>query len=566
MAVIALKSDREAQRKARNGRVKGIWASLKNDLINFQEHLKEMGHEQHSIPCSIPHLRNRYSKFLKFKFHSIIDGRHNNTNAQVVTPEMISLWKAIYAGQRAYKPTYIEVAQKYLGFLAGEVEIIDNSTGELFNHQDSVYKPASESTIYSYQTFWENRVATHSKRSGDRQKFKSLYEPFHQLEQPKFAGSIISIDDRQPPFEYAPGKRMWFYNGIDLGSEAFTTWVYGDTKEGIIVDFYRQMVRNYAKWGFKLPSELECESSLNSSFADNLLQNGAMFNDVRIEANNARGKRIEAYFRPLRYGLEKKEEGWLARPFALSESNQVGPQVKQRFSKAEIVKKALRAIQKWNNTLHSNQELHPGMTRWDVFVEKQHPALTPINWAGILPHIGKDTETSMHLGRIKLQGKNRVVGFDGQVATGDNLIKIMSKIEGQKVRVKWLDDHEGQVLKSLVYDMQGTLVCELLGDLKYSRAKLERTPEDFENRELMSAYAATVQGYIRRERNAITNVVLLEKEKPFAGKHKFVIDELGEPYSPSEEVAETLPQAENEYDFDLDAISNQFSTSTKDRI
>ncbi len=120
-----------------------------------------------------------------------------------------------------------------------------------------------------------------------------MYEPFHKLKQPEFAGSIISVDDRQPPFEYAAGKRMWFYCGADLGSKAFTCWVYGTSKEGIILEFYPQMVRNYTKWGLQLPYELECESSLNANYKTSLLQPGAMFQQVRIEANNARGKGIE---------------------------------------------------------------------------------------------------------------------------------------------------------------------------------------------------------------------------------------------------------------------------------
>ena len=125
---------------------------------------------------------------------------------------------------------------------------------------------------------------------GNRQVLIGDTIPYHSL----LHLPAYYIDDRQPPFEYAKGKRMWFYNGIDLGSEAFTTWVYGKTKEGIIMEFYRQMVRNYEEWGFKLPYELECESSLNSSFADTFLREGYMFEAVRIEANNARGKCIEA--------------------------------------------------------------------------------------------------------------------------------------------------------------------------------------------------------------------------------------------------------------------------------
>ena len=559
-AVVALKSYREAQRKSRGGSIRGIWESLAHDVVNFQDRLKTLGHGQHTLPGSVKRLRMRFDNFKKFSYEEFVDGRNNNKNAQVVTPEMINIWQAIYAGQRNRKPTYIEVSIRYDAFLKGDLEIISNDTGELFNRKEEAYKPVSENTVFAYQSAWAQRSVAHSMRSGDRQKFKSAYEPWHKLIQPKFAGSILSIDDRQPPFEYATGKRMWFYNAIDLGSEAFTCWVYGDTKEGIIHEFYRQLVRNYTAWGLNIPHELECESSLNSHYKDNLLENGAMFQEVRIEANNARGKRIEAYYKPLRYNLEKEEDGWIARPFALSESNQKGPGKVEKFSKDEIVKKALRAIERWNNTPHSNQELHPGMSRWDVFMDKQHPELKPTNWAGILPHLGYRTESSMNLGRITLQGKHRVVGFNGEVALGDQLIGIMKRIEGKKVDVYWLDDNNGQVLKSLVYDKEGNLICELLGDLAYHRAKLERTPQCEENRRLFSEYKVSVDAYIKRNARNIESVTLIEKPKQISKRSVMPgLESYEEPTTAPEVLPELDEATESQY-------TKSYNTSTASRF
>lgn len=561
-AVIALKANRSAQRKSRGGNLKGLWDGLAADVVSFQDHLKQMGHIPHSLPSSTKRLKMRYDAFRKFSYESFVDGRNNNSNAQLVTPQMIELWQNIFAGQRNRKPTYIEVALRYQAFLEGTLEIINNNTAELFDPAADHYRPASESTIYNYQSAWAQRAGSHAVRSGDRQKFKSAYEPWHRLEQPKFAGSMISIDDRQPPFEYATGKRMWFYNAIDLGSEAFTCWVWGETKEGIILEFYREMVRLYNLWGMSLPHEMECEMSLNSTFADNLLQNGAMFQRVRIEANNARGKRIEAYYRSLRYDYEKDEEGWLARPFALAESNQKGSDKVPQLPKDEIVEIALRNIQKWNNTLHSNQDLHPGMTRWEVFMAKQHPELKPTNWLGILPHIGYSQRSSMKLGRIILQGKHRVVGFDGEVALGERLIGILKRIEGKEVLVNWLDDHEGQMLKAHVYDLAGNLICDLLGDLGYSRSTLERTEDGDRNREIMSAYTATVQGYIKKTSKAIEPITILEKPK--AEKPGFVMPGLRTYRTErTENEPEILATQEKQDD---SSYSRTFNPSTKSRF
>ncbi|MEO7212622.1 hypothetical protein [Mucilaginibacter sp.] len=520
-ALKALKINREGQRRSKNGSLKGLWRSLTQDTLLFNDYLKSKHNIQHTLPNNQRSLARRFNAYLKCSYDALIDGRNNNTNAQVVTPEMIKLWKDIFAGQKNHKPTYFEVSVKYNQFLAGQADIINNLTGEVYDHTAECYRAASEGTVYSYQELWENRAVTHSLRSGDRQKFKGIYEPYHKLKQPEFAGSIISVDDRQPPFEYAPGKRMWFYNAIDLGSEAFTCWVYGETKEGIILDFYKQLVKNYAEFKVPMPHELEGEASLNSSFTSTFLENGAMFQRVRIEANNARGKKIESFYKKLRYGLEKLRMGWLARPFALAESNQAHNGKKEYLTKREIIEGCLIDIQTWNNSLHSDQELHPGMTRWDVFMDKQHPNLVATNWAGILPHLGESQKSTMKAGRIELQGKHRVVGFDGKVALGETLIAVMKRIEGQRVMIKWMEDNDGDVLKSFVYDLKdGSLICELLSDLEYSRATLEQTDSDLENRTLTSAYAATVQGYIRRNAAEIERITIIDRPQPVSTRFK----------------------------------------------
>lgn len=495
-------------RQKANHNTRGVWNSVVEDVLAFSDVLQKRYGMGHTVKRT--RLHRKLETYGNKNYSILIDGRNQNTAALKTTAEMLSLWSAIFARVQ-HKPNYAEVAEYYDRFRRGELEVYNRETGELYDPAAPCFVDIDESTVRNWLSEWATKAPAHSLRSGDRQKFKSLYEPWHKLEQPKFAGSIISVDDRQPPFSYGDNKRVWFYNGIDLGSEAFTAWVYGTSKEGIITDFYRQLVRNYTAWDICLPYELEGELSLNASFTDGLLKPGSMFSEVRIEANNARGKRIEGFYRPLRYKLEKRREGWLARPHALSESNQPSAKKVPELPYDTIVENALRDLETWNNMPHSNQELHPGMTRWDVFMDKQHPALQPTNWRGILPYIGYPTSTSMNAGRIILQGKHRVVGIGGEVALGDDLLNIMRRIEGRDVMVYWLDGNDGQVMKALVYDSEGDYVCELLGDLSYQKAKLEQTDDDRRNRELMSAYANTVQSYIRRTAQSIEHLELIER-------------------------------------------------------
>jgi hypothetical protein len=356
------------------------------------------------------------------------------------------------------------VSELYRNFLNGTVEVINNETGELYNPEEC--PEVSDSTIYYYLARWENKIATHAIRSGDRQKYMAKFKPYHSLEQPKHAGSIISIDDRQPVFEYEKGKRMWFYNGIDLGSEAFVCWVYGKSKEGIILDFYRQMLRNYADWGLNLPAELEGEMNLNASFKDTFLQEGNMFQYVRIEANNARGKRIEQYYRPLRYKYEKQREGWLARPFALDESNQAGAGQAKIIPYEQIIDGCLRDIETWNNTEHSKIK---GKSRWEVFLETQNPNLRPTNYRGIIPYLGFRTDTSVNAGIIRFRGSEFLLGDNGIIATSNRLINLMTLAEGRDIQIRWLDKNDGSILKAYIF-IGEELICEAVPKPTYTNA------------------------------------------------------------------------------------------------
>lgn len=502
VALGLLKIDREREQLSKRGTVeRGNWARLAADCASFNPILKQRWNVEHSLPSHEQRLQERFNAFCKNSYESLINKNHGNQSAKKVTDDLVMLLNNMFCDR---KPSYEEVSRTYDGFLAGYVEVINTETGEMYDPKS--FRKISKSTIYGYLSAWESRISTHKKRSGDRQVYMQAYKPYHTLEQPKFSGSIISIDDRQPPFEYAKGKRMWFYNCIDLGSEAFTVSVYGQTKEGIILDFYRQMIRNYHYWGINLPLELECESSLNSSFANTFLKEGVMFENVRIEANNARGKRIEAYYRPLRYGLEKKHEGWIARPFARSESNQAGAERVPMIPYDQLVDQCLGDIETWNSMPHSK---HPEMTRWQYFMSRQNPNLKPTNYKAILPLLGYKTATSCKTGIIKLQGKEWLLGDNGKICFGEKLINLMKQVEGHDVDVYWLDDISGNVFKALVY--QGTqLICEAVAKPSYSRATSEMTPEGEAAREEMSKYVATIEGYLNRSSKLIEKLTIID--------------------------------------------------------
>ncbi|WP_164126078.1 hypothetical protein [Sphingobacterium luzhongxinii] len=556
----------ERRRKTAGSVMKGMMQSLVADATSFNATLLSKHRVEHSLPTSL----SRFTKTLRefeervdewpYNYASLISRKHRNINSRKVDEATLKLLNDLYVDKQA-KPNASEVHRDYEAFLAGYVEVVNNKTGELYDPKG--YKSLSVETVNKYLNDWTTSIATHAIRSGNRQDYMGKYMPYHSFEPTEYAGSIISIDDRQPPFKALNGKRIWFYNGVDLGSEAFICWVYGETKEGIIMEFYRQLVRNYHEWGVHLPAEVEAEMSLNSAFQDTFLKPGAMFQYVHIEANKARAKRIERYFGNLRYQYEKDREGWLARPNALSERNQQGVEKGKvpRVPYEDIVDGCLSDLEKWNNQPHS---IHKDKTRWEVFMSNQNPNLNPTNYVSIIPHIGYTTDTSVNVGIVKLNNSEFLLGVDGQVALGDTLVQLMQRIEGRDILVYWLDDNNGEVLKAYAY-VNDRLICELVKKPKYKRARIERGETDADANAVMSSYVATVNAYGKEVRAGIDGATVIRQSTTVA-EGGFSIRRLKPRVNYDENrVAEVLPEVEDVQDDWMEYVGAS-GTSLKDRF
>lgn len=518
IAILQLRDAHTTERIKMGMSVKGTTTFLCNESNSFNEYLERKKLPTHNLPTHPTRFKETLKAFenefkyngrtFQYNYPAIIkdlEGKRK-VNSLKVDENVLKILTGLFATQK-HKPTATEISRNYDAFLSGYAEVYNEETGEIYNPKD--FPKLSESTVKIYLSKWENKAATYKKRSGDRQKYMAQFKPHHQLERPKYAGSIISIDDRNPPFKDLTGKRAWFYNGIDLASECFTVFVYGKSKEGIIKEFYRQMVRNYTEWGISLPAELEAESALNSSFTNSFLQDGYMFQNVRIEANNARGKKIERYFGALRYGIEKQREGWLARPSAQLESNQKGSADVPLIPYEQIIQNGINDLFEWNNSPHSQD---PSRTRWEYFLEMQNPDLKPTNWQAILPYLGKEQLTSCNGGYINLQGKKRAIAQDGSISLGKDLTDTLKAIEGKDITVYWLDDNQGGVLKALAF-YQGRFICEVQEMPKYNRAIIERTAECEAARELQSSYVASVEGFIRQQKKKLQKINIIHQQK-----------------------------------------------------
>jgi hypothetical protein len=560
-AVYKLKEARIGERKSKGHRnpTHKIWQTLCNDYLSFKNVLAD----KFELVCDLPDNYRRFAeKCVRFKdcgYEFLISKKHLNINGQKVDADHIKILESIFATQ-SYKPTATEVHEQYDAFLDGYIEVINNATGECYNPKD--YKKLSKGTVMRYLAEWQSKAGTAILRTGDRQKLLNRYSPHHSFDIPKFAGSIISVDDRQPPFVYDKTSRVWFYIGTDVHSLCFTTWVYGKTKEGLILDFYRQMVRNYYEWGLNLPAEIEAEASLNSSYKNTFLREGAMFEYVHIEANNARAKKIERIFGRVRYEIEKKREGWMARPTAKSEANEVGTGKVTILPYDQIVKNALADIEKWNNMPCDE---NPQKSRWEQFVENQNPDLKPTNYRLLIPLLGYTTKrTSCNRGIVQLQGREMLIGDNGSIKTGEDLIKLMKIVEGEEISVKWLDDNDGHILKAYAF-IGDKYVCELFEKPKYQRARIERTGDDEKAQILMSSYKATIDGYCRAHKNEIDKVTIIDNRQIIVN-NKFRIRELSDALIIRDELPVEIAPERDDFEYELETVETTFKPSLKDRF
>jgi hypothetical protein len=284
-----------------------------------------------------------------------------------------------------------------------------------------------------------------------------------------------------------------------------------------------------------------------------------MFQDVQIHPNMARSKRIERHFGALRYELEKEQEGWVARPFANSESNQAGPEEIKVIPYDRQIEQHLGNIETWNNMPSSQDD---SISKFDYFLSRQHPDLKQTNYKSFIKYLGVKTETSCNAGLIRLQRGNWYLGDKGEIYTGNDLIRLMRQVEGFDINIYWLDDEKGNIYKAMIFDKNdGRYIGEALPKPRGSRAPIERTKAHEEATTILARYQATVTQYMQSKKNAIEKVTVLDNRSKtisssfsIAGASKFTpreqpVDDLGEMaeddfnYTPKEHHAQGLDRA-----------------------
>jgi hypothetical protein len=180
----------------------------------------------HRLPSTDKNLKRKLFEYQNDSYKALLNGNYGNQNTMIVNENIENLLKYIFT--QSWKPNYEDVHRDYSDFVSGVKILVNSETGEIFNPRD--YKPISVSTVRYYMRKWSNAVGTEKKRSGSKIKFNEKHRSYADLIV-DYAGSIISMDDRDMPFKLAgTNKRVVGYFSADACSGAIVGWAFAKPK------------------------------------------------------------------------------------------------------------------------------------------------------------------------------------------------------------------------------------------------------------------------------------------------------------------------------------------------
>lgn len=510
-AVLRLMANTRALRRAQmGGRVQ--WDEMAAAVAYFKQ---EYGH---TLPESTLRFRKKVSEFNRNGYAALISGKFQNQNSRKVNYKTERLILSL--DSLPERPFNTTVAEMYNQFVCGELDVYDPETGELFDPEDFTDKNGdpialSETTVANYLNNPKNR-ALRSKLHDTTWDFNNKYRPHHNRKAPVWAFSKVSLDDRDLPRKMTDGNRVKAYYAYDVASGCVIGYAYNRLKTAdLFLDCVRNMFQLIDRQGWNCPAEVEVEHHLVNNFADGLIRAGVVFPFVRwCNPGNSQEKRAEHFNRAKKYGVEKRTQVGIGRWYSRLEANRpkvekVYDELNNTYKEAtytfdQLVAEDIQAIAEYNNQLHPNQKLYPGLTRWQVLCENQNPNLSPVDKALLYRFIGERTRTSI---RRNMYCTVRVVKFGlpspeliGRLAPNDYTVEAF-----------YMPDDEGKVSEVYLYqDNNFIATCTPIG--LYNEATSEKTEEDEQSYQEQSKYVAQFDAMIRREK--IQKVKILPCDMP----------------------------------------------------
>ena len=455
------------------------WDMMTKTIETLRE---ELGH---TLPASTLRFRKKVNDYKRNGYGCLISGKFGNQSARKVDYKTKLLVRGLVVLPN--KPYNSNVHEMYISFVCGELDVYNPKTGELFNPDDFTDKNGdpkylSESTINNIL----NEPATKmliEKSLSSWSTFMHEQMPYMHRHNGRFSLSQITMDDVDLTRKLKDTKqRVHAYYAYDVVSQCVIGASYARKKdERLVVDCFRDMFRLIACHGWGIPAGIEVENHLMSQYKEGFLKAETVFQFVRFCAPlNSQ----EKYAEPLngakkRSVIHKNHEGigrfygkgkWRQEYKKISDETNELYEDKEYFTWEQLVADDRKDNEEWNNTLHPNQKMYPGMTRWQVLEANINPNLLPYDARMLAYHIGERVETS-----IRRNSTVRVAHEDWWLSN----TRVLEQLEpnNYKVTACYLPDDEGAPQEVFIY--QGGKYIDTVEKVNtYSRVMAEQTEED----------------------------------------------------------------------------------------